>query len=128
MNQPRDDQSCQAGKCCGAQEKDHGAGCDLAGCAGITDAGDTHDNGTEDQWKDHHVQGIHVNASDKACDGKNRFEPVCQKQTGNDTQDQSGKDCCGNMFFITTNRIFSICSLLFIVISLIPEGLYWQTD
>ena len=40
MNQPRDDQSCQAGKCCGAQEKD-GAGCDLAGCAGITDAGDT---------------------------------------------------------------------------------------
>ena len=94
MNQPRDDQSCQAGKCCGAQEKDHGAGCDLAGCAGITDAGDTHDNGTEDQWKDHHVQGIHVNASDKACDGKYRFETVCQKQSGNDTKDQTGKDCC----------------------------------
>ena len=84
----------QAGKGCSAQEKDHGTGCDLAGCAGITDAGDTHDNGTEDQWKDHHVQGIHVNASYEACDGKNRFETVCQKQSGNDTQDQSGKDCC----------------------------------
>ena len=49
----------------------------------LTDAGDTHDNGTEDQWKDHHVQGIHVNASDKACDGKNWFETVCQKTAGN---------------------------------------------
>lgn len=41
MDQPRDDQSCQAGKGCSAQEKDHGTGCDLAGCAGISDTGDT---------------------------------------------------------------------------------------
>ena len=98
------------------RKKNHGAGCDLAGCAGITDARDTHDNGTEDQWKDHHVQGIHVNASDKACDGKYRFETVCQKQSGNDTKDQTGKDCCGNMFFIPRIEFF-ICSLLFIFIS-----------
>ena len=127
MNQPRDDQSCQAGKCCGAQEKDHGTGCDLAGCAGISDTGDTHDNGTEDQWKDHHVQGIHVNASDKACDGKYRFETVCQKQSGNDTKDQTGKDCCGNMFFIPRIEFFHLFPPLYFYF-LIPEGLYWQTD
>ena len=108
MDQSRNDQSCQAGKCSCAQEEDHGSGCDFTGSTGISDTGDTHDNGTEDQWKDHHVQGIHVNASYETCDGKNRFEAVCQKQTGNDTQDQSGKDCCGNMFFIPRIEFFHL--------------------
>ena len=105
------------------RKKDHGAGCDLAGCAGITDARDTHDNGTEDQWKDHHVQSIHVNASDKACDGKYRFETVCQKQSGNDTKDQTGKDLLAVILIFLYHEIqnFFICSLLFVFRFLIPK-------
>ena len=97
MNQPRDDQSCQAGKCCGAQEKDHGTGCDLAGCAGISDTGDTYDNGTEDQWKDHHVQGVHVDTSDQTGHSEDWFKPSGQEKSCEDTQDQSCKDRTGNM-------------------------------
>ena len=117
MNQPRDDQSCQAGKCCGAQEKDHGAGCDLAGCAGITDAGNTHDNGTEDQWKDHHVQGIHVDASDQTGDSQNRCISSGKKKSGQDTKDQSGKDRLGDMLLVPGIKTTSLyCSLLIKII------------
>ena len=106
MDQSRNDQSCQAGKCSCAQEEDHGSGCDLTGCTGIADTGDTHDDGTEDQWKDHHVQSIHVNASDETCDSKYRLKSACQKQSGKNTEDQADKDCGGNMLFVPRIEIF----------------------
>ena len=58
------------------------------------------------EQKDHHVQGIHVNASDQTGDSKYRFEPACQKKSGKDTKDQADKDCCGNMLFIPRIEIF----------------------
>ncbi len=39
---------------------------------------------------------------------ENRCKTVCQKQSGNDTEDQSGKDRSGNMFFIPRIKFFHL--------------------
>ena len=79
MNQSRNDQSGKTCKCCCAKEKYHSGTGDLSGCADISDAADSHNNGTKYKWKNHHVQGIHVNATKKTGYGQNRGKAVCQK-------------------------------------------------
>ena len=87
VDQSRDDQSCcQAGKGSGAQEKDHGTCSDLTSGAGTSNTGDTHNNGTEYQREDHHVQGVHVDASNQAGNSQYRLEAVRQKKSGENTK------------------------------------------
>ena len=98
MDQTRDDQSAQAGKCCCAEEIDHGSSSDLTCGAGISNGTDSDDNGTEYHRKDHHVQGIHVDASHKTGHSEDWLKPACQKKSCEDTEDQPGKDRTGDMF------------------------------
>ena len=75
MDQSRDDQSAQAGKCRCAEKIDHGCCSDLAGSTCVSDGTDSNDNGTEDHGKDHHVQGVHVDTSDQTGHSEDRFKP-----------------------------------------------------
>lgn len=97
MDQSRDDQSAQAGKCRCAEKIDHGCYSDLAGSTCVSDGTDSNDNGTEDHGKDHHVQGVHVDTSDQTGHSEDRFKPSGQEKSCEDTQDQSCKDRTGNM-------------------------------
>ena len=76
MDQSRDDQSAQAGKCRCAEKIDHGCCSDLAGSTRVSDGTDSNDNGTEDHGKDHHVQGVHVDTSDQTGHSEARKSPV----------------------------------------------------
>ena len=97
MDQSRDDQSAQAGKCRCAEKIDHGCCSDLAGSTCVSDGTDSNDNGAEDHRKDHHVQGVHVDTSDQAGYSEDGFKPSGQEKSCEDTQDQSCKDRTGNM-------------------------------
>ena len=90
----------------GTQEKDHGITGDLSGGTGITDTGDTHDDGTEDQREDHHIQCIHIDASQKTGDGQYRFKSSSQKKSGQNTENQADKDCTCDMFLIPCIKLF----------------------
>lgn len=105
-DQTWDDQSCQTGKSGGTQEKDHGITGNLSGGTGITDTGDTHDDGTEDQREDHHIQCIHIDASQKTGDGQYRFKSSSQKKSGQNTENQADKDCTCDMFLIPRIKLF----------------------
>ena len=102
-----DDQSCQTGKSGGTQEKDHGITGNLSGGTGITDTGDTHDDGTEDQREDHHIQRIHIDASQETGDGQYRFKPSSKKKSGQNTENQTDEDCTCDMFLIPRIKTFS---------------------
>ena len=79
MNQSWNNQTGKAGECSCTKEKYHGSTGNLTGGFNTSDAADSHNNGTEYKWKDHHVQGIHVNATKKTGYGQNRGKAVCQK-------------------------------------------------
>ena len=106
MNQSRNDQSGKTCKSCCAKEKHHSGAGDLTGRTDISDAADTHNNRTEYKWKDHHVQGIHVNASKKTGYGQNRSKAVGQKQSGQNTEKQADKDRTGDMLLIPCVKFF----------------------
>ena len=110
MDQTRDDQSGKAGKCSCAKEKCHGSAGNLTGSLNASDTADSHDNRTEYKWKDHHVQGIHINAAKKTGDCQNRCKTVCEKQSGQDTEKQADKDCTGNMLLIPGIKFFHFFS------------------
>ena len=110
VDQSRDDQSCQAGKGSGAQEKDHGTCSDLTSGAGTSNTGDTHNNGTEYQREDHHVQGVHVDASNQADNSQYRLEAVRQKKSSENTKDQPGKIAV--VGYVSYTRINSSFALL----------------
>ena len=109
MDQSRDDQSAQAGKCRCAEKIDHGCCSDLAGSTCVSDGTDSNDNGTEDHGKDHHVQGVHVDTSDQTGHSEDRFKPSGQEKSCEDTQDQSCKDRTGNMFPVPGIKRFHLC-------------------
>ena len=109
MDQSRDDQSAQAGKCRCAEKIDHGCCSDLAGSTRVSDGTDSNDNGTEDHRKDHHVQGVHVDTSDQTGHSEDRFKPSGQEKSCEDTQDQSCKDRTGNMLPVPGIKRFHLC-------------------
>lgn len=109
MDQSRDDQSAQAGKCRCAEKIDHGCCSDLAGSTCVSDGTDSNDNGTEDHGKDHHVQGVHVDTSDQTGHSEDRFKPSGQEKSCEDTQDQSCKDRTGNMLPVPGIKRFHLC-------------------
>lgn len=109
MDQSRDDQSAQAGKCRCAEKIDHGCCSDLAGSTCVSDGTDPNDNGTEDHGKDHHVQGVHVDTSDQTGHSEDRFKPSGQEKPCENTQDQSCKDRTGNMLPVPGIKRFYLC-------------------
>ena len=100
MDQTRDDKTDEAGKCGGTEKIYHGRACDLSGGADVSDAADTDDDRTEDHREDHHVQGIHVNAADQTGDSQDRCISSGEEKSGQDTEDQSGKDRLGDMLLV----------------------------
>ena len=110
MNQSWNNQTCKTCKCSCAKEKYHGSSGDFTGGFDISDAADSHDNRTEYKWKDHHVQGIHVNATKKTGDCQYRCKAVCEKQSCQDTEKQADKDRTGNMLLIPGIKFFHFFS------------------
>ena len=106
MDQTRDDQTGKAGECSCTKEKYHGSTGNLTGGFNTSDAADPHDNGTEYKWKDHHIQGIHVDAAEKTGNCQNRCKTVRKKQSGQDTEKQADKDRTGNMLLIPGIKFF----------------------
>ena len=106
MDQSRDNQAGKTGKSSCAKEKHHGSTCDLTGGFDTANTAYSHYNGTEYEWKDHHVQRIHINAAEKTGNCQNRCETVCQKQAGQDTKNQTGKDRTGDMLLVPCIKFF----------------------
>ena len=109
MDQSWDDQSAQAGKGCCAEKIDHGCSSDLACGTCVSDGTDSNDNGAEDHRKDHHVQRIHVDTSDETGHSEDRLKPASQKKACEDTEDQPGKDCTGDMLPVPGIKRFYLC-------------------
>ena len=110
MDQTRDDQTGKAGECSCAKEKRHGCTGNLAGGFDASNAADSHDNGTEYKWKDHHIQGVHVDAAEKTGNCQNRCKTVCKKQSGQDTEKQADKNRTGDMLLIPGLNFFHFFS------------------
>ena len=110
VNQSWNNQTGKAGECSCTKEKYHGSTGNLTGGFNTSDAADPHDNGTEYKWKDHHIQGIHVDAAEKTGNCQNRCKTVCKKQSGQDTEKQADKDRTGNMLLIPGIKFFHFFS------------------
>ena len=106
MNQSWNNQTGKAGECSCTKEKYHGSTGNLTGGFNTSDAADSHNNGTEYKWKDHHIQGIHVDAAEKTGNCQNRCKTVRKKQSGQDTEKQADKDRTGNMLLIPGIKFF----------------------
>ena len=81
----------------------------ITGGFNTSNAADPHDNGTEYKWKDHHIQGIHVDAAEKTGNCQNRCKTVRKKQSGQDTEKQADKDRTGNMLPVPGIKRFHLC-------------------
>ena len=112
VNQSWNNQTGKAGECSCTKEKYHGSTGNLTGGFNTSDAADSHNNGTEYKWKDHHIQGIHVDAAEKTGNCQNRCKTVRKKQSGQDTEKQADKDRTGNMLLIPGIKFFSFFLLL----------------
>ena len=106
MDQSGDDQTCQTCKRCSGQEEEHGRTGDLTCSTDVTDAADSHNNGTEYKWKDHKVQCVHVDTTKKAGNSQNRGKTSCKEQTGTDTENKSYKDSTGDVFPVPGVELF----------------------
>ena len=94
--------------CC--KKEQHGRTGDLACCFCTSDACNSHDDRTEHHREDHHIQRIHINASQHTCCCENNFKSSCQEKSCQNSKYQSCKYRTGDMFPVSLIKILHLYS------------------